>query len=96
MRTLNWVISLLSVAALIWSLFLGYREGGSIKSRLFPRGKRHMHLVLVLVGFSVLSNATSRQFFRSGSIPNWIGIAVSFAFTLTAIWFLARRPRPLA
>jgi hypothetical protein len=54
-----------------------------------------MHLVLILLSFSVLSNTTSRQFFPAGSIPNWIGIAVSFAFTLTAIWFMARRPRPL-
>jgi hypothetical protein len=95
-RTLIWVVSLLSVALIIAALFLGYRESGSIKSRLFPRGKRPMHLVLVLASFSMLSNATSRQFFPAGAIPNWIGIAVSFAFTLTAIWFLARRPRPLA
>ena len=96
MRTLIWVISLLSVAAIIASLFLGYRESGSIKSRLFPRGKRPMHLVVILSSFSMLAISTSRQFFPSGSIPNWIGIAVSFAFTLTAIWFMARRPRPLA
>jgi hypothetical protein len=95
-RTLNWVISLLSVAVIISALFLGYRESGSIKSRLFPRGKRPMHLVLILSSFSVLSISTSGLFFPSGSIPNWIGIAVSFAFTLTAIWFMARRPRPLA
>jgi hypothetical protein len=54
-----------------------------------------MHLVLILLSFSVLSNTTSRQFFPAGSIPNWIGIAVSFAFTLTAIWVMARRPRPV-
>jgi hypothetical protein len=95
-RTLIWVVSLLSVALIIAALFLGYRESGSIKSRLFPRGKRPMHLVLVLTSFSVLSLTTSGQFFPAGSIPHWIGIAVSFAFSLTAIWFLARRPRPLA
>jgi hypothetical protein len=95
-RTLNWVISLLSVAVIISALFLGYRQSGSIKSRLFPRVERPMHLVLILSGFSMLSISTSRLFFPSGSIPSWIGIAVSFAFTLAAIWFMARRSRPLA
>jgi hypothetical protein len=95
-RTLNWVALLLSVAVIISSVVLGYRESGSIKSGLFPRGKRPMHLVLILLSLSVLSSTASREFFMSGSILHWIGIAGSFAFTLTAIWFMARRPRPFA
>jgi hypothetical protein len=55
-----------------------------------------MHLVLILLSLSVLSSTASREFFLSGSILHWIGIAGSFAFTLTAIWFMARRPRPFA
>jgi hypothetical protein len=55
-----------------------------------------MYLVLVLLSFSTLFSTALREFFRSGSTPHWVGIAVSFAFTLTAIWLMARRPRPLA
>lgn len=93
---LDWVTLLLSVGVIISALVLGYRESGSVRSGLFPRGKRPMYLVLILLSFSTLSSMGSRLLFRSASTPQWIGIVGSFAFTLTAIWFMARRPRPSA
>jgi hypothetical protein len=95
-RPLDWVTMLLSGAVIVSALMLGYRDSGSIRSGLFQRGKRPIYLVCVLLSLSSLSSTGPRLLFQSGSTPHWIGIASSFAFTLTAIWFMARRPKPLA